>query len=129
MIAIIVLIAALAAPLTFYLNIKRQHGAAMASAVVGLTGGLILPTLFPAQGNTLAVVMICASFAGMSASTRCRGIHQILIAGLTTGIIFIYSTPLLGGAGGKLGTIAFGAVLSVCGYKQLFNTLSPKKES
>jgi hypothetical protein len=126
MMVLIILIAALAAPLTYYLNVKRQHGAAMASAVVGLTGGLILPQLFPAQGDTLAVVMICASFAGMSASSRCKEIHHILSAGLTTGIIFIYATPLLGGAGGKLGTIAFGAVLSICGYTQLFKTLSKK---
>lgn len=126
----IMLIALIATPLTFYFNINRQHGPVVASAVVGLVGGLILPALFPETGQTLAVVMICASFTGMSSGNRCQNFWQILLSGLATGIIFIFSAPLLGGAGGKLGTIAFGSVLSVCGYTWLFNRrLSPNQGS
>jgi hypothetical protein len=126
----IMLIALIATPLTFYFNINSQHGPVVASAVVGLVGGLILPALFPETGQTLAVVMICASFTGMSSGNRCQNFWQILLSGLATGIIFIFSAPLLGGAGGKLGTIAFGSVLSVCGYTWLFNRrLSPNQGS
>ncbi len=117
---LIILIALIATPLTFYLNVYKKNGPVMASALVGLTGGLILPILFPETGQTLAVVMICASFTGMSAAKRCLRFWHIVPAGLVTGIIFIYSAPLLGGAGGKLGTIAFSSVLSFCGYLSLF---------
>ncbi len=34
-------------------------------------------------------------------------------------IVFVYATPLLNGAGGKLGAIAFIAVLSICGFRKL----------
>lgn len=124
--ALIILIAVVATPLTFYLNIHRDHGPVMASALVGLASGLILPELMPQTGSTLAVVAICASFAGMSGKDRCQAFWHTLPAGLITGIIFVYSTPLLGGAGGKLGTVAFGAVLSICGYLQLIQTFSGK---
>jgi len=119
--SLIIIIAALATPLTFYLNIHRKQGPVMASAMVGLIGGLILPNLFPQYGTTLAVVAICASFAGMTGKERCSNFWHILITGLFTGIVFLYSAPLLGGAGGKLGTIAFGATLSSCGFTWLFN--------
>jgi len=112
---IIILVGMIATPLTFYLNAYKNHGPTMASAFVGLLGGLILPAIFPVIGGTLAVVAICASFAGMTSERRCPNKWHILITGLFTSIVFVYSTPLLGGAGGKLGTIAFGAVLSTCG--------------
>lgn len=118
---LIIIIAAAATPLTYYLNIHRKQGPVMASAIVGLIGGLILPNLLPQFGTTLAVVAVCASFAGMTGKQRCSTFWHILITGLFTGIIFLYSAPLLGGAGGKLGTIAFGATLSSCGYTWLFN--------
>jgi hypothetical protein len=45
------------------------------------------------------------------------------VAGLFIGVIFVYSAPVFGGVGGKLGTIAFGSIMAVYGYMSLF----PKK--
>ncbi len=101
---------------TFYLNVKLGHGPVLASSIVGLTGGLILPALYPEIGSTLAVMAVCASFAGMSGEQHFPCLTQMVLVGAITGAIFIYSMPLLGGAGGKLGTIAFGSVLAVKGY-------------
>lgn len=101
---------------TYTLNVKLGHGPVMASSVVGLTGGLILPALYPEIGSTLAIMAVCASFAGMSGEQHFPRLIQIVLVGAITGAIFIYSMPLLGGAGGKLGTIAFGSVLAVKGY-------------
>ncbi|MFU8827482.1 MAG: hypothetical protein ACNA70_08325 [Brevefilum sp.] len=109
-------LAIIAAPLTFYLNCNLGNGAVLASGAVGLVGGLILPVLFPQIGNQLAVVVICASFTGMSNTKRCPRFWHMFVAGLFTGILFIFSTPLLGGAGGKLGTIAFASIISVDGW-------------
>jgi len=43
------------------------------------------------------------------------------------GIVIIYATPLLGGAGGKLGSIALIAILAICGYHSLFMRLVHKQ--
>ena len=116
----IILYAVLAAVITRWLSINRGHRAVMASGAVGLIGGLLLPRLYPVgAGDTLAVVVICASFAGMSATSRFPKLWPMLIVGLFTGIAFVYSMPVLGGAGGKLGTLALGAGLATRGYMPL----------
>lgn len=116
----VLVIALIATPLTFYLNCYRGNGPVLASGAVGLLAGLILPVLFPQNGYTLAVVAFCASFTGMTNTKRCPVFWHILIAGLFTGILFVFTTPLLGGAGGKLGTIAFASIISTFGLTQLF---------
>jgi hypothetical protein len=125
-ILLIILVALIATPLTYYFNVIRGHGAVLASAFVGLLGGLILP-IIPEVGGTLAVVAICASFAGMSNKARCPHIWMLVVAGLFIGIIFVYSTPIFGGAGGKLGTIAFGSVMAIYGFMSLFGKKSEKE--
>ncbi len=119
---LVILISLIATPLTFYLNCDKGHGPVMASGVVGLLGGLILPPLFPVHGTLLAVVAFCASFTGMSNTKRCPAFWLILVAGLFTGVLFVFSIPLLGGAGGKLGTIAFASILSTYGFIHLYET-------
>ena len=121
---LIILVAVIATPLTFYLNCIKGHGPVLASAFVGLLAGLLLPNLLPDYGATLAVVAICASFGGMSNQLRCPHIWMLAEAGLFTGVVFVYSTPLLGGAGGKLGTIAFGSILATHGYLLLYRRFS-----
>lgn len=117
---LIILIAMIAASLTFYLNCTKNNGAVLASGFVGLIGGLLLPIIFPVYGNKLAVVAICASFTGMASENRCSAFWHIIVAGFFTGILFIFSEPLLGGAGGKLGTIAFASILSIFGFTHFF---------
>jgi hypothetical protein len=127
--SIVILIALGAAPLTYYFNRRKGNGPVLASAVVGLAAGLIFPSLFPGKGESFAVVAICASFTGMTSSDRCPNFWYMILAGFITGLIFVFSTPLLGGAGGKLGTIAFASVLSVCGYSQIVQRISKSKKS
>ena len=115
----IMLVSLIAAVATFALSLHRDTGPVIASSVAGLVGGLLLPILFPVNGSTLAVVAICASFTGMSSKERIPNMGWMVLAGLFTGAVFIFSIPCLGGAGGKLGTIAFGSVLAVGGIRQL----------
>jgi hypothetical protein len=119
----VLLFSFIAAPLTFFLSCNLKNGPVLASGAVGLLGGLILPVLFPQIGNLLAVVVICASFTGMSNATRCNKFWVMLVAGLITGILFVFTTPLLGGAGGKLGTIAFAAIISTNGFILMFQRI------
>ena len=121
----IILCAVSATVFTYYLNVIRGHGAVVASGAVGLIGGLVLPNLFPGEvGGTLAVMAICASFAGMSSADRISSRWAVVLMGLLTGVIFFFSMPLAGGAGGKLGTIAFGAVISTHAWGTIFSRAS-----
>jgi hypothetical protein len=115
---IIVIFSVLAALLTWALGNLLGLGAVVASALVGLAGGLILPRIFPADGALLAVAVFCASFTGMSSSERFSAV-MMMIAGLLTGIIFVLSLTVFGGAGGKLGMTAFSASLATLGYQQM----------
>ena len=114
----VVILCVLAALLTWALGNHLGLGAVVASALVGLAGGLILPRIFPAHGELLAVAVFCASFTGMSSSERFSAV-MMMIAGLLTGIIFFLSLSVFGGAGGKLGMIAFSASLATLGYQQM----------
>ena len=116
----IIILSALAALLAWALGNQQKIGAVIGSALVGLAGGLILPRLFPAYGELLAVAVFCASFTGMASKERFSA-ALVSIAGLLTGIIFILSSPVFGGAGGKLGMIAFSASLATLGYQQMIN--------
>ena len=49
----------------------------------------------------------------MSSPERIPNWWVVIAMGLFTGMIYILSMPLAGGAGGKLGTISFGAAISV----------------
>ena len=119
----IMLSAVVAAVVTFWLSIDLKHGAVIGSSVVGLVGGLLLPALLPETGPLLAVVVICASFTGMSSTARVPNHLWMTLAGVVTGIIFIYSLPVLGGAGGKLGTIAFGAAMVAYAARMLLEQI------
>lgn len=107
----IIVVSVLAAVGTYWLSVTLEHGAVVGSAVVGIAGGLLLPAVAPEVGGLLAVVAICASFTGMSSPKRIPNFFWMTLAGLVTGIVFIYSQPVLGGAGGKLGTLAFGSAM------------------
>jgi hypothetical protein len=120
---LIIAYATLATVATYWLSVTRGHGAVVGSSVVGLIGGLMLPLTYPEFGPLLAVVVFCASFTGMSSRERFPRFPMVIVIGLITGLVFVYSTPLLGGAGGKLGTIAFASALAGRGYMSLFENL------
>ncbi len=120
LLASILLCAVLATSLTHYLNIALKHGPVLASGGTALIGGLIFPNLFAGEvGSTLAVMAICASFSGMSSSERLANWWAVLATGFFTGMVYILSMPLAGGAGGKLGTISFGVVISINFWHQV----------
>ncbi len=109
----------LGAVLTYVLNVRFGHSPVLSSGLIGLAGGLILPVVYPAIGGTLAIMVICASFAGMSSRARVPNELYVAVAGVLCALVFMYSSPHLGGAGGKLGTIAFGSVIATAGLYRL----------
>lgn len=113
-----------AAIITFLLNIRVKLGPVIASALVGLIGGVLLPLLTQEFAHVYAVIIIGASFIGMSSTARFKTVFPIAFAGVLYGLIFIYNAPYFGGAGGKLGTIALTSVLSMKGFMLLKDKVS-----
>jgi hypothetical protein len=105
---------------TYLLSTQMRVSAVRASAGVGLAAGLLLPALHVHAGEEMALVVFSASFAGMSARTRFMHPVAMLVAGPICGIVYMHSHPTLGGAGGKLGAIAFGTVLAMRGVMALW---------
>lgn len=55
----------------------------------------------------------------MSSAARLRNEAEAALAGILCGLAFILALPWLGGAGGKLGTLAFGSVLGYLGLRRI----------
>ncbi len=110
---LILFVASISSAGAYVLSIRCKLGPVMGSALVGLFAGLVLPWLpVGMNGPLLAVVAFCASFAGMANRVRMPTESHALLAGLIAGGVFVFASPSLGGAGGKLGTIAFAATLA-----------------
>jgi hypothetical protein len=119
---LLVITSVVAAVVTYYLNNNRKQGPVLASAVVGLIAGVLLPKLpglAEGVGSTLAVMAICASFAGMSNTKRMPSWIPMAFVGLAAGLVYMFANPFIGGTGGKLGTIAFGSNMAIRGLMDL----------
>lgn len=99
--------------LTFYLNNELGWGGVIASATVGLVGGL-LPYLNSSsqQLKSVALAVYCGTFVGMASTSLFDELHYIFIASAISGLFYIYTRGLFIGFGGKLGSVAFSGVLA-----------------
>lgn len=114
----LVMVSVLGAVVTYSLTVRLRLNVVLSSGLVGLAAGIALPVMDPVNGPLLAVMAFCASFAGMSARQRLANELSVVVAGVICAVIFMYAAPHLGGAGGKLGTIAFGSAIIVFGMQQ-----------
>jgi len=107
-----------AAAVTYSISVRLGHGPVMASGIVGLVGGLSLPVAHPTIGGLLTIAVFCGSFAGMSTAARFANEWYMVLAGALCGLVIIYSSPHMGGVGGKLGAIAFGSTIALSGLRE-----------
>lgn len=120
----IVLVTLISAEASYVLNTRLKHGAVMGSGIVSITGGLLLPALYPGIGATLAVACACGSYAGMSSRARIPNEWLMAVVGLLSGLVFVCGASGLVGIGGRLGTIALGGVIAVWGGLRLYEKLN-----
>lgn len=113
--------AALGAIITFTIYTRSAASPVLASGLVGGVSGLFLPMFFDTSGGLLAAAVYSASFAGMTNSRRIPNEWWIGTTGIGVGLVVVYTTPFVGGSGGKLGTIAFGSCLGIHGVLRLVN--------
>lgn len=116
----------LGAIITYVISVRFDNSAVISSGLVGVMSGLILPVIYPEVGATLSVMVFCASFAGMSSSERIPNELWVGISGIFCALIYIYTAPYFGGAGGKLGTTAFGSVVCIRGLAHIIDALKVK---
>ncbi|MDD2502527.1 MAG: hypothetical protein PHG58_01540 [Clostridia bacterium] len=125
-IALILVFSVLSAVLTYSISVRLKFGPVLASSIIGLIGGLILPIVYLEYGNILAAVNFCASFSGMAAKERFPNELSMILVGFITGLIFIFSYTFMVGAGGKLGTIALASNIACAGMISIFAAVKRK---
>lgn len=105
---------------TYIVSNILKRGAVIASSIITLVSGLILPYFFPDIGNGLAVAAACASYAGMISVENALNLVEMAIISLLTGILFIASSNAYIGIGGRLGTIAAISCFAWISFKKVF---------
>ena len=126
---VIILIISIAAGMATYIvsNILKR-GAVIASAIITLVSGLMLPYFFPLMGGVLATAAACSSYAGMISLENALNLLEMAVISLMTGILFIAAKSAYIGIGGRLGTIAAISCFAWLGFKKVFVGLDEKSE-
>lgn len=87
-----------AATLTYVLSVHAGFGPVVASALVGLSAGVLT--------RGLGVPAYCGSFVGMASPKLFPSVEYLAVAGLCSGLAFVAAKHAFDGFGGKLGTLA-----------------------
>jgi hypothetical protein len=106
------IICAMAAYATFLLTYQRNIHVVAAASIVGGIAALSFPLLFKVGSGVYVAGVYCAAFAGMCTPTRIPGRLFYPMVGLFSGILFLASSEIFIGYGGKLGMIAFIASIT-----------------
>ena len=117
---IILIISIVAGMATYIVSNFLKRGAVIASAIITLVSGLMLPYFFPSIGSTLAVAAACSSYAGMISLENALNLFEMAVISLMTGILFIAARSAYPGIGGRLGTIAAISCFAWLGFKKVF---------
>jgi len=119
----LIIISFLGTLLTFLFSQYYNKNVVAVSSIISLIGALILPEIIYNYDHNYSLILMTATFAGMSSDKRVKNIFEMIAISLFVAVIFVYSYSHFGGGGGKLGTIAFGAVLSSYGIKNIVNKI------
>ncbi|MBP7263627.1 MAG: hypothetical protein KBB32_05585 [Spirochaetia bacterium] len=112
---------------TYAVSVRLGRGPVMASAFFGLLAGVLLPAIHGTQeGRLFDAAFFAGSFVGMSSLARLRHEGEAGMAGVICGLAYVVAMPWFGGAGGKLGTLAFGSVLAYLGLRSAVRGLLGK---
>lgn len=117
---IILIICVFAGIATYIVSHILKRGAVIASAIITLVSGLMLPYFFPLMGSVLATAAACSSYAGMISIENALNLLEMSVISLMTGILFIAAINTYPGIGGRLGTIAAISCFAWLGFKKVF---------
>lgn len=117
---IILTISVIAGISTYIVSHVLNRGAVIASAIITLVSGLMLPYFFPEIGSVLATAAACSSYSGMISLENALNPLEMAGISLITGILFILAVNAYPGIGGRLGTIAAIACFAWLAFKEVF---------
>lgn len=117
---IILVISVVAGIATFIVSNILKRGPVIASAVITLVSGLMIPYFFPSMSSVLATAAACSSYAGMISLENALNLLEMSVISLMTGILFIAAQSAYPGVGGRLGTIAAISCFAWLGFKKVF---------
>ncbi|PXW87335.1 hypothetical protein DES38_11622 [Streptohalobacillus salinus] len=120
----IILFSLIGCSITLFIRATFNQNPVFASSVVTL---LITFSVYLESGSFSHIYIaaaMCGSFVGMTQRHHLPHVLLYLLASLFAGTLLIFSTPFLENAGGKLGTLAFGSVLSVKGFTDLYHLIT-----
>ncbi|SDB83277.1 hypothetical protein SAMN05421734_101294 [Pelagirhabdus alkalitolerans] len=120
---ILIIYAIVASTLTFRLHNYCSVSPVFASSFVSFAGTLLILLFNPSNNDLILLVMMAGTFAGMTSLNRLPSTKYLVLTGLAVGILFMFSQPYFDLAGGKLGLIAFMAVLSTRGMIDLLQSI------
>ncbi len=98
---------------TWFINHEIGYGAIIANGLVGIVAASILP-------DKLAGVAYTSSLVGMSSLNVLPTIWSATLAGLIIGLIFLFTSDIYAGIGGKGGTTASIATIVTKTIMNLF---------
>ena len=126
---IILIISVVAGILTYIVSHILNRGPVIASAIITLVSGLMLPYFFPEMGGLLAAAAACSSYAGMISLENALNLLEMAVISLMAGILFIIASNAYPGIGGRLGKIAAIACFAWLAFKKVFIGLDKKSEA
>ncbi len=126
---LILTISVIAGIATYIVSHILKRGAVIASAIITLVAGLMLPYFFPLMGGVLATAAACSSYAGMISLENALNPLEMAVISLMTGILFILASSAYPGIGGRLGTIAAIACFAWLAFKKVFISLGDEFEA
>lgn len=114
----IIIIAVLATCLTYFITFYLKRGPVLASAIVTLASGIILPYVFPEDGVLLATVATAGSYAAMVSREKFPRLLDMVFVGIICGTVFALTQDVFVGVGGRLGSIAAISCFTWLGVKE-----------
>lgn len=106
--------------LTYFASNLLKRGPVIASAIITLAAGLLVPRFFPEHGATIAAAAACASYAGMISVENALNLLEMAVISLMTGILYIAAASAYVGIGGRLGAMAAISCFAWLGFKKIF---------
>lgn len=119
MTSMIIVVAIISTCLTYFISIHLKKGPVLASAMVTLASGIILPYIFKDNGVLFAVVATTGSYAAMVSREKFPSVKDMAFVGLLCGTLFLLTQDVFLGVGGRLGSIAAISGLSWLGINKI----------
>ncbi|MFP4456873.1 MAG: hypothetical protein ACLFPS_04370 [Clostridia bacterium] len=118
-----IIVGVLAGVSSYYISQRLKKGPVYGSVVVTFIAGLLFTVLESIGINgalDLAVVAATASYAGMVGNMYVKNLLEMSVVSIITSILYMSSTNLFVGIGGRLGVIAAVSCFAFIGLKRIY---------